>query len=198
MAKRIIIGITGASGMVYAQRLIDALNKGGAELDVVISEAAWQIIVRELGGPGEFSPTDSVSATQYLPPVDYKLHGFNDLGAPISSGSMKVDGMVVVPCSMNTLGKIACGIADNLICRAASVTLKEKRKLILVPRETPLSAIHLENMLRLAHAGAVILPACPSFYMQPESIDDVVDTIVGRILDHLDIPHELKVRWNSR
>ena len=197
MAKRIVLGITGASGIVYAKRLIELLGEAEVALDIVISKAALPIIGTELGSSGEPMPLDLPSAMRYFPAVEYRLFENDNLGAPISSGSFRVDGMVITPCSMNTLGKIAAGIADNLICRAAGVMLKEKRKLILIPRETPLSAIHLENMLRLSQAGAVILPPCPSFYKRPETIDDLVDTIVGRILDHLEIPHSLNVRWHE-
>jgi 4-hydroxy-3-polyprenylbenzoate decarboxylase len=198
MAKRVIIGITGASGMIYARRLLEHSGGGDISLDVVISEAARRIIAHELGPPGEPTPPDSAAAMGYVPPVECRLHEPDALDASISSGSVMVDGMVVVPCSMNTLGRIACGLGDNLICRAAGNMLKEKRRLILVPRETPLSAIHLGNMLRLSRAGAVILPACPGFYHGPETIDDLVDSIVGRILDHLDIAHNLNVRWNGK
>jgi 4-hydroxy-3-polyprenylbenzoate decarboxylase len=197
MTKRIVIGITGASGMIYARRLLDILSKSEIELDVVLSNAAWRIIKVELGAGDEEESHAMFDFDLYFPGVKCGLYAPDTLDAPFSSGSVRVDGMVIVPCSMTTLGKIASGIGDNLISRAAGVMLKEQRKLILVPRETPLSAIYLENMLRLSRAGALIMPACPGFYHKPGSIDDLVDSIVGRILDHLDIPHDLKIRWSG-
>lgn len=196
MAKRIVVAITGASGMIYARRLLELVADANVIPDIIISEAARGIIATELGGTDEPSPMDSRSAMKYFPIANYTLHQPDNLAAPVSSGSVMVDGMVIVPCSMNTLGKVAAGIADNLICRAAGVMLKEHRKLIIVPREMPLSAIHLENMLRLSQAGAVILPPCPSFYKRPDTIDDLVDTVVARILDHLGIEHKLNIRWS--
>ncbi len=197
MVKRIVVGITGASGMIYAGRLLELLAKSGIAPDVIISEAARGIIAYELGSPADSIPPDSENAMKFFPISDYTIHEPDNLAAPVSSGSVFVDGMVIVPCSMNSLGKIASGIADNLICRAAGVMLKERRKLVIVSRETPLSAIYLENMLKLSQAGAVILPPCPSFYKKPESIADLVDTVVGRILDQLGIEHKLNIRWSS-
>ncbi len=197
MERRIIVAITGASGMVYPRRLMDILGTTDAVVDIVISENARGIISHELAGPDEASPDDSAAAMAYLPEIHCTMHEPDNLGAPISSGSVKIDGMVIVPCSMTTLGKIASGIGDNLITRAAGVMLKEHRKLIVVSRETPLSSIHIDNMLRLSQAGAVILPACPGFYHQPQTVGDVVDSIVARILDHLEIAHDLNVRWRG-
>jgi len=175
--------------MLYPKQLLEVLSDADVTLDIIISNSAKDILPIELRDYGLF---------ENLPPAKYHMHKPDALNAPISSGSVVVDGMVIVPCSMTTVGKIASGIGDNLICRAAGVMLKERRKLILVPRETPLSAVHLENMLRLSHAGAVILPACPGFYNNPQTVVEVVDTIVGRILDHLEIPHDLNVRWSGQ
>lgn len=197
MMKRIVIGITGASGMIYPRTLLGILSKADVELDVIVSRTARGIIEVELSSADETTSSGPFDFDKYFPGVKCNVYEPEALDATISSGSALVDAMAVVPCSMTTLGKIASGIGDNLISRAAGVMLKERRKLIIVPRETPLSAVHLENMLRLSRAGAVILPACPGFYHKPKSIDDLVDSIVGRILDHLEIQHDLKVRWSG-
>ena len=181
---RIVVGITGASGVQYAHALLRNLR--GHDVDLVISEDAKKVIAHE---------TD-VTATD-LAKLATHAYANDDTAAPPSSGSYRFDAMVVVPCSMGTLGKIAWGISDNLITRAAAVTLKEKRKLILVPRETPLAATHLENLLRLANQGAVVLPAMPGFYHRPETTDDLVNFVVGKVLDQLGIEHALFARWGE-
>ena len=181
---RIVVGVTGASGVQYAHTLLRNLK--GHDVDLVISEDAKKVIAHE---------TDlAVKAFEKLAAHAYEN---DDTTAPPSSGSHRFDAMVVVPCSMGTLGKIAWGISDNLITRAAAVCLKEKRKLILVPRETPLAATHLENMLRLANQGAVVLPAMPGFYHGPETVDDLVNFVVGKVMDQLGIEHALFKRWRE-
>jgi 4-hydroxy-3-polyprenylbenzoate decarboxylase len=185
--KRIILAVTGASGSLYAISLIKALGKNdNVELHVIISEAAEKVLSLETSIPLE-ALTQGATA----------VHSPNDISAPPASGSWQHDGMIICPCSMATLSAVACGFGHNLIHRAADVTLKERKKLILVPRETPLSSIHLKNMLRADRAGAILLPACPGFYHRPESIKDLVDQLAGKILDQLDIPHELYTRWGD-
>ncbi len=181
---KLVIGITGASGVSYGIRLLEVLQ-GRADTYLILTSAARQIIEIESGIDVR---TVEALATSVL--------GEYDFTAPVASGSHLFSGMVIVPCSMKTLASVANGISDTLITRTADVCLKEGRKLILVPRETPLSLIHIENMLRAKRAGAVILPACPGFYQKPETIDDVIDIIVGRILDLIGIEHELYERWD--
>jgi 4-hydroxy-3-polyprenylbenzoate decarboxylase len=180
---RILVGVTGASGAAYARRLLEVL---GDRSDVIVTKDAESVIEVETGIP--FREFGSRARTVYRG---------EDLAAAPASGSYRFRALVVVPCSGTTLAKIAAGIADNLVTRAAAVALKERRTLILVPRETPLGVIALENLLRLARAGAVILPASPGFYGKPRRIEDLVDFVVARILDHLDVEHELGVRWRG-
>ncbi len=191
--KRIIVGITGASGALYAQRLIQVLCDGRAEVHLIATPNGRRLLHEELG-------ITSVSA-QTLIGRDCKhllIHNYHDVGAGIASGSFRTDGMVVCPCSVNTLASIATGLGDNLLNRAASVTLKEARRLIVVPREMPLTRIDLLNALRLQEAGGVICPASPGFYMGPENIGDLVDFVVGKLLDLIEIPHTLETRWADR
>ena len=207
---RWIIAITGASGTIYARRLIQAMveHLPGAELDVVVSGAALRVMHEEEGlavSRGELTPTllsgsASPAVTVYhdRPPYSLTLHEHRDIGASIASGSYPARGMVIVPCSMNTLAAVAHGYADNLISRAADVTIKERRPLILVPRETPLSVIHLQNMLRLAKLGVAIVPAMPGFYHQPATLGDLVDLMVMRILDQMGYQVDLAARWGCR
>ena len=177
--KRFVLAITGASGVVYAKRLFDYLQPR-AELHVVVSQRGAELLSIELGlDTGYFAGGNAVV---------YKNTRIN---SPIASGSFPTDGMVVVPASMGTIGRIAGGISGTLIERAADVALKEKNKLILVPRETPFSAIHLKNMLALDQAGAIIMPASPGFYNKPESVGDLVDFVVSRILNRLGVEHDL-------
>jgi len=182
---RLVVGVTGASGVVYAKRLLEVLKDKNIETHIVVSKTAERIIKHEL----EMDRADFEKLGRYCYREDH-------VDAPLASGSFKTDGMIIIPCSLKTLAGIASGYADNLILRAADVTLKEKRKLILVPRETPLNAIHLRNMLELAKIGVVILPAMPAFYHKPKSIHELVDFIVGKILDIFEIEHELFKRWN--
>ncbi|MDA3820082.1 MAG: UbiX family flavin prenyltransferase [Candidatus Delongbacteria bacterium] len=180
--EHIVIAITGASGCIYAKRLIKKLEntKNAPCISIIMSEVAKQVWKTELG---------------VLPEFKHKMYHEKDFMAPFASGSSVADSMVVIPCTMGSLGKIAHGIADNLITRAADVILKEKKQLIMVPRETPLNLIHIENMKLLSLAGATIIPACPSFYAKPSSIHELVDTIVDRVLDHLGYASESATRW---
>jgi flavin prenyltransferase len=181
---KILVAITGASGALYAQRLLDNLDPHRHELHVVLSNYAQAVLAQEL--PEGLRLPEGVRS--------YNLKSMN---APFASGSNPVDAMVVIPCTMGTVGRIAHGFSEDVLLRAADVTLKEKRKLILVPRETPLSLVHVRNFELLLLAGATILPANPSFYHRPATIEQVVDTVVGRVLDHLGIEHNLAPRWGE-
>ncbi len=186
--RRIVVGITGASGSIYGIRTLEALRASGEyEVHLVISEGAERTMEYEVD-----LPVDSVKALADV------FHPIDDLAASISSGSFRTEGMIIAPCSMKTVAGIASGYSDNLLLRAADVTLKERRKLVLVPRETPLHSIHLENLLKLSRMGAVILMACPNFYSRPKTVDDMVNSIVGRALDQfgIDVPGLLK-RWRE-
>ena len=196
------VAITGASGSIYAHRTLLQLVASGAveRINLIMSESARTVARVELGVDlGE--AVDSARVNEWLGlSADSKLvrpHRLDNLAATPASGSHVQAGMVVVPCSMGTLGAIASGAGTNLIHRAADVTLKEGRKLVLVPRETPLSAIHLENMLKLAHAGARILPASPAFYHRPRTIEEMVDHLVFRVLDQFGVPHSQATRWRG-
>jgi 4-hydroxy-3-polyprenylbenzoate decarboxylase len=181
MKKEFVIGVTGASGACYARRLLEVLCQD-AKVHIIISEVAQQIAAHEGVSFEGFNAT---------------YHAINRIAAPIASGSNRFDGMVVIPCSAKTLAAIATGYADNLITRTADVCLKEHRTCILVPRETPLSKVHLRNMLTAEDAGATIMPACPGFYNNPETINDLVDMVVARVLDHLEVEHNLAERWGG-
>jgi 4-hydroxy-3-polyprenylbenzoate decarboxylase len=195
------VAITGASGSVYAYRTLVHLAASGAveRVNLIMSESALTVARVELGV--DLREADGRRINEWLKlPEDSKLirlHRLDNLAATPASGSHMQAGMIVVPCSMGTLGAIASGAGTNLIHRAADVTLKEGRKLVLVPRETPYNAIHLENMLRLAHAGARILPASPAFYHRPQTIEEMVDHLVFRILDQFGVPHSQASRWKG-
>ncbi|TXT26046.1 MAG: 3-octaprenyl-4-hydroxybenzoate carboxy-lyase UbiX [Gallionellaceae bacterium] len=192
--KTITLAITGASGLPYSMRLLECLLQSGQRVHLVYSQAAQIVAKQELDFTLPSRPQDAEKLlVERMGEFggELRVYGRDDWYAPMASGSNPGDAMVVCPCTMGTLGKIAGGISDDLICRAADVMLKEKRPLILVPRETPFSAIHLENMLRLSHAGAVILPPNPGFYHHPQNVQDVVDFVVARILDHLGVEHGL-------
>jgi len=193
---RIFLGITGASGAPYAARLLQALSAAGAEVGLTVSDSGFEVVATELYGDPSL-PEDEVlrRLTDGLDGVTY--YAKDDYKNPYASGSAKVDGYVICPCSMATLGTIAAGAMANLVHRAASVALKEGRRLVLVPRETPLSTIHLENMLRLRQAGAVVLFAAPGFYHSPRTIDDLINFVVGRCLDQLGIDNSLVTRWGQ-
>ncbi|MBM83657.1 MAG: 3-octaprenyl-4-hydroxybenzoate carboxy-lyase [Planctomycetaceae bacterium] len=224
----VVVAITGASGSIYATRLLEVLLAVGANVHVTISESGATVLKHELDlkvdldnfDPEQLMPSDDALAddsrlrfARTAGPSAYAVssvfsdsdvsvgrlnyHHYRDFRAGIASGSFLTDGMVIVPCSMGTLAGIANGLSTNLIHRAADVHLKERRKLIVVPRETPLGSIQLENMKRLADTGAVVLPAMPGFYHEPITIYDLVDFVVARICDHLEIPHELMKRWGT-
>lgn len=182
----IVVAISGASGVQYGIRLLQVLQEKGCITHLVITETAAKII--------EIETDFLLKDVQDLADHFYKPRDFT---APFASGSHLFDGMVIIPCSMGTISAVACGSSDTLITRAADVCLKEKRRLIIVPRETPLSLVQLRNMVAAAEAGAVILPACPAFYSKPKSLDDLVDVLVGRVLDLLGVENDLYRRWKK-
>ncbi len=198
--RTITLALTGASGMPYGIRLLECLLRAGVTVYLLYSQAA-QIVARQemdLSLPARARDAAEFFGTRFgTPPGQLQAFGREEWFAPVASGSNPADAMVICPCTMGTLAAIAAGMADNLIERAADVALKEARKLVLVPRETPLSAIHLENMLRVARAGAIILPANPGFYHHPQSVQGLVDFVVARILDHVGIEHDLMPRWGE-
>jgi 4-hydroxy-3-polyprenylbenzoate decarboxylase len=192
----VFLGITGASGAPYAARLLEALAAADCEVGVCASSAGIEVIATELYGDARLSADETMARfLEHARGGSVTLYDQQDWHAPYASGSAKVDAYVICPCSMGTLGTIAAGTMSNLIHRAASVALKEGRKLVLVPRETPLSEIHLESMLRVRRAGAVVLFAAPGFYHQPESVGDLVDFVAARALDHVGVEHALSRRW---
>lgn len=208
MNKTICLALTGASGMPYGLRLLECLLAAGCTVQLLYSQAAQVVARQEMDFELPSRPAEARAAllarlnlSPGLPvtvnPEKLAVFGREEWFAPVASGSNPPDAMVVCPCSMGTLAAIAQGLADNLIERAADVVLKEGRKLILVPRETPFSTIHLENMLRLARAGAVILPPSPGFYNHPQSVADIVDFVVARVLDQISVPHTLMQRWGE-
>ncbi len=180
---KFVVGISGASGAIYAKRVLDFLKTTPHVVHLTASENALEIGKSEVG-------------------VDYREYGYpfyshRDFTAPFASGSAKYDAMAVIPCSMGTLGRIAHGYSDDLLARAADVFFKERRKVILVPRETPFSLIHIENMKLVTLAGATVIPAIPSFYTKPRTIEDAVDTVIARVLDHLGVDNHLRPRWQE-
>ena len=198
--KPIAIALTGASGMPYALTLLKELVKSQEKIYVMISQAANTVIAMETDlNLGSDTKAIEKNLTQYLGAKDGQIEVFskNQWTAPVASGSNPPRAMVVCPCTMSTLSAIAHGSADNLMHRAADVVIKEQKKLILVPRETPYSAIHLENMLKLSRLGVVIMDANPAFYQNPQTIDDLVNFVVARILDHLDVDHDLAPPWQG-
>jgi polyprenyl P-hydroxybenzoate/phenylacrylic acid decarboxylase-like protein len=188
--KQIIVAVTGATGSVYAQHLLQRLcQREDVFVHLIVSPWGERVMVEETGQTlKEWLPA--------IPGANLRLHAHDDLAAPLSSGSYPIDAMVVIPCTMGTLASLACGLSNNLIERAGSVTLKEKRPLILVARETPLSSIHLQNMLTLSNAGAMILPPVPTFYCHPKNVDDIVDSTVDRVLDSLRLADTNTKRWS--
>jgi flavin prenyltransferase len=191
---RVFLGITGASGAPYAARLIQELGAAGAELGICISRSGYEVLATELYRDPSL-PRDEIAA-RLLEGVDAHVFAENDWKAPYASGSAQVDAYVICPCSMSTVGTIAAGAMANLIHRAASVAIKEERKLILVPRETPLSLIHLQGLTTLREAGATILFAAPGFYHGWESVDDLIEFVVARLLDHIGVDVGAK-RWGQ-
>ena len=179
---KIVVAITGASGSLYAQRLLNQLDAQAHEVHVILSRYAQAVIAEEL--PGGLT----------LPKGAHQ-HSLRSMNVPFASGSNPADAMVIIPCSMGTLGRIAHGTSEDVLLRTADVTLKERRKLILVPRETPLSLVHVRNFELLLQSGAILLPANPSFYARPATVLEVVDTVVSRVLDHLGLEHRLSRRW---
>ncbi len=195
---RWVIGITGASGAIYGVNLCRRLLEAGCRLHVVISDAGWRVLKEELGW-NAVKRAEALEAAFGSAVQDGQLTVYppGDIGAAIASGSFLCEGMAIVPCSMGTLSAIAHGSSDNLLTRAADVMLKEGRTLLLVPRETPLHAIHLENMLKLARLGVKIVPAMPAFYHGPQSMEDLVDFLVGKVMDNMGIPNNLYNRWGE-
>ncbi|MCC6224066.1 MAG: UbiX family flavin prenyltransferase [Thermoleophilia bacterium] len=193
---RVFLGITGASGAPYAERLLRELAGAGCEVGLCISGSGYEVLATELHGDSSL-PREEVLARLTAGLAGVTAHGLDDYRSPYASGSARVHGYVICPCSMATVGTIAAGSMSNLIHRAASVALKEGRRLVLVPREAPLSAIHLEGLLRLRNAGAVILPAAPGFYHRPATIDDLVGFVVARILDQLGVENAVARRWGQ-
>ena len=180
---KLVIAATGASGTIYLQRLLEQIDCAAHEVHLVLSTHAKQVAKQELD--------------HFKIPASVSQHSENDLNVPFVSGSARFDAMVVVPCSMATLGRIASGSSDSALLRAADVFLKERRKLILVPRETPWNLIHARNVVSLLEAGAIVLPAIPSFYSRPRSVTTIVDTVVWRILDQIGLPNPSAYRWGS-
>lgn len=190
---RYIVAITGASGVVYGTTLVNELLQKGMEVHLVVSRPACIVLEQELGWKLGDSPETALA--EYFPVGQLFFYNNDDIAARLASGSFMTDGMVIVPCTMSTLSSVACGMSNNLIERAADVMLKERRLLILVPRETPLSSIHLRNMLQLSDMGAVIVPAMPAFYHRPETIYEMVSFMVGKILDVMKVPNQTFKRY---
>jgi 4-hydroxy-3-polyprenylbenzoate decarboxylase len=185
--QRIIVGITGATGAVFGVRLLEALAAAGVETHLVLSKWGQQTVEHEMGlTPADLRERASV------------VHASSNMAATVSSGSFRTAGMVIAPCSMRTAAAIAHGYGESLVHRAADVVLKERRRLVLVPRETPLSEVHLENLLKLARMGVAIVPPMPAFYNQPATVDDIVDHIVARVLDQFDIDAAFAKRWDGK
>jgi len=183
---RLVVAITGASGVIYSKRLLEVLREKKVETHLIVSIAAERVIEHEL----EMTKKDMEKLASHV-------YGVDDFSAPLMSGSFQTEGMIIIPCSMKTLAGIAHGYSDNLILRAADVTIKERRRLIVVPRETPLSAVHLRNMLTVARLGVAVIPAMPGYYFKPKKMDDLVDFVVGKILDCLGVEHRLFSRWSG-
>jgi flavin prenyltransferase len=190
-AKKIVVGISGASGAIYGRRLVDLLEKAECRVHVIVTKLGRQILQDEQGVT-ELTVEDLLGRGSTL----VEFYENEDLMSPLASGSFPVDGMVVCPCSSHSVASIAAGLADTLLLRAAYVNLKQRRRLILVHREIPVTAIDLENMKQIAQAGGIICPASPAFYAEPETIHDLADSVVGRVLELLGVDHDLPIRWN--
>ena len=195
--NNIVVGITGASGSIYGLRLIEELLHAEKQVTVLLTSAGRQVLTFETGLEASENPQECLQQLKgHFNAGDNLSHyGLNDFFVPVASGSSAPDAVVICPCSMGTLGRIAAGLSDNLLERVADVALKENKTLLLVPRETPFNQIHLENLLRLSKAGAQILPAMPGFYQRPESVADLVNFVVGKVLDNLGVEHQLFQRW---
>ncbi|HPW84372.1 MAG TPA: UbiX family flavin prenyltransferase [Rhodoferax sp.] len=186
--RRIIVGISGASGSIYGVRLLQALREmPGVESHLVVSDAGWRNVQEEHG-----------LQRAAIEALAHQVHEVHDIGAAIASGSFQCSGMVIAPCSMRTLAAVAHGLSDNLITRAADVMLKERRRLVLMVRESPLHLVHLRNMVSVTEMGAIVCPPLPAFYLHPKSVSDIVDHSVARVLDLLDLPHTLAPRWQGQ
>jgi 4-hydroxy-3-polyprenylbenzoate decarboxylase len=195
----LVVALTGASGSPYGVRLLDVLLRAGRTIHLSISPAAVQVMEREIGRTVDLDRFEPTALLGGAPPKPGRLvyHHFRDFSAGIASGSFLTGGMAVCPCSLGTVAAIAHGLSDNLIHRAADVHLKERRKLVLVPRETPLGLVQLRNLAACAEAGAVVLPAMPGFYTRPQTVADMVDFVVGRVCDQLGVEHRLFERWGK-
>lgn len=192
-----VVGITGASGSIYGVRLTSVLLELGFDVHLVVTQSGWRVIKEELGW--DVTDRSGLLESQFGGKAGkLTYHPIGDIGASIASGSFRAKAMVVIPCSMGTLSSIAHGASDNLLTRAADVMMKEGRELVLVPRETPLHAIHLDNMLTLAKLGVKMIPAMPAFYFGPQSMDDLVNFVVGKVLDSLRVEHRLFKRWGEQ
>jgi len=196
---KFVVGITGASGSIYGLRLVEELLRAGKSVALLLSDAGRQVLAYETGLQLAAETQNCLQQLRQHFSADEELtyYAINDFFAPVASGSSAPDAVVICPCSMGTLGRIAAGLSDNLLERVADVALKEQKRLLLVPRETPLNQIHLENLLRLSQAGAQILPAMPAFYQKPQSVEDLVDFVVGKTLDSLGVEHKLFQRWGE-
>lgn len=199
--SNVVVAMSGASGSVYGLRLLSELTAAGQTVYFTMTGGAAKVLAAETGVRVDPASLDAAALSTDDHPVDgslVKFFSIANIAAPMASGTFLHRGMAIIPCSMGTIGRLAHGTSQNLLERAADVCLKEKRRLILVPRETPLHTIHLENLLTLARAGATILPAMPGFYQRPETIDDLVASVVGKVLDHLGVAHDISRRWGSR
>jgi 4-hydroxy-3-polyprenylbenzoate decarboxylase len=196
--RRIVVGISGASGAVYARRVIELLVQAGVETHLIVSPFGQRLLHDELAMEGIDRVALANRAAGSEPPDNLILHNYRDVGALPASGSFQHDGMVIVPCSANTLAAVAAGQGQNLMHRAAHVALKERRRLVMVHRETPLSLVEIRNMEAVTEAGAIVCPANPGFYLLPQTIDELIDFVAGRCLDLLGVSHQLDVRWQQR
>ncbi len=197
ISKKFILGITGATGSIYGFRLAHELINQGCEVHLIVTDAGRQVMEFELGKPFSILMNELLIASEQNATSALIIEDYKNFFSLVASGSYPTNGMVVAPCSMGTAGKIAAGTSDNLLIRAADVCLKEKRPVVLMVRETPLNAIHLENMLKLHRAGATIMPPMPSFYNKPTTLDDIVDQSVGRVLSMLGIETALHHQWGN-
>ncbi len=196
--KQFVVAMTGASGSLYGLRLIRELLRAGERVSLILSSAGRQVLNHETGLDwSESIKQQRQQVQEHFASIAVECLANDDFMAGAASGSAAIDGMIVIPCSMGTVGRIAAGVSGNLLERAADVMLKERRPLVLVPRETPFNTIHLENLLRLSRAGAVILPAMPGFYHAPKTIEDLLDFVVGKVLDVLNVEHALFTRWGD-